>query len=60
MRPSFSRKRKAESALSLFADKIRDSKLNGNKFVLFLLPFIDVENFRQRFFNRIGQGSSND
>lgn len=52
--------KRAESAMSLFADKIRGSKLNGNKFVLFLLPFIDVEEFRQRFFNRIGQGASND
>lgn len=51
---------RAESAMSLFADKIQGKKLDGNKFVLFLLPFTDVEEFRKLFFAKIGQGVSND
>ena len=47
---------RAESAMSLFADKIRERKLHDNKFALFLLPFVNVENFRKMFFSKIGQG----
>ena len=51
---------RAESAMSLFADKIRGNKLHDNKFVLFLLPFVDVEEFRKIFFTKIGQVVSDD
>jgi len=51
---------RAESAMSLFADKIRGSKLHDNKFVLFLLPFVNVGKFRRMFFTTIGQGVSDD
>ena len=51
---------RAESAMSLFADKIRGSKLHDNKFGLFLLPFVDVKEFRKTFFAKLGQGVPDD
>lgn len=51
---------RVESAIVLFAEKIQNSKLHDNKFVLFLLPFVNVGEFRQLFFKKMGQGGSND
>lgn len=44
---------RADSAMSLFAKKIENNKLQIHKFMLFLLPFVDLREFRKIFFNRL-------
>ena len=45
--------KRANSAASLFVEKIKSNGLDGHRFELFLLPFADVDEFRQAFMNSL-------
>lgn len=49
-----------KSAYSLFANKISAKKLNSLDFILVLLPFMNLDNFRSEFYRLLGVDNSAD